>query len=39
MIVYVKDARNGVGVRHLFNQGQILPVGNPNFKDGAIFFA
>ena len=39
MIVYAKDAKNGVGVRLLVNQGQILPVGNPNFKDGVIFFA
>ena len=35
----VKDAKNGVGVRLLINQGQILHVGNPNFKDGVIFFA
>ena len=39
MIVYVKDAKNGVGVRLLVNQGQSLPVGNPSYKDGVIFFA
>ena len=27
MIVYVKDAKNGVGVRLLIKQGQILPLG------------
>ena len=39
MIVYAKDAKNGVGVRLLVNQGQILPVGNLNFKDGVIVLA
>ena len=39
MIFYVKDAKNGVGVRLLVNQGQILPVGNLNFKDGVIVLA
>ena len=37
MIVYLKDAKNAVGVRLLINQGQILPVGNPNIEDGVIF--
>ena len=39
MIFYMKDAKNGVGVRLLVNQGQILPVGNLNFKDSVIVFA
>ena len=39
MIFYVKDAKNGVGVRLLVNLVQILPVGNLNFKDGVIVLA